>query len=150
MLAPMSRDYPAHPLPAVLAALVKDGRLLLVQRAKETPPRRWGLPGGLIELGESPARAAERELLEETGIHAEPGPVIDVFDVIDPDGQGRFRTHYVVLVVRCHWLAGEACPASDAACAGWFTLAEIADLHAHPNLGRLATVLLAQVPPSKG
>jgi ADP-ribose pyrophosphatase YjhB (NUDIX family) len=138
----MSRDYPSHPLPAALAALVRDGRLLLVQRAKEVPPRRWGLPGGLIELGETPGQAAQRELHEETGITAEAQEVFDVFDVVESDGDGRIRTHYIALVVRCRWLAGDAAAASDAARAGWFGLGDIAGLHAHPHLPRLAALLL--------
>ena len=138
----MSRDYPAHPLPGVLAAVPRDGKLLLVQRAKETEPRRWGLPGGLIELGEHAPEAAIRELAEETGLIAEPGPVIDVFDMIVPDEHGRIRTHYLVVVVLCRWISGEAVAASDAAAAGWFTLEEISALFCHSELPRLAARLL--------
>ena len=143
----MSRDYPTHPLPAVLAALVHEGRLALVQRDKEVPPRRWGLPGGLMELGESPAQAALRELAEETGIHASAGSVIDVFDMISRDGDGRVRNHFVILVVECHWLAGDGAAASDAAAFGWFDRAEIGTLaHVHDALPHLADRLLGKQP----
>jgi 8-oxo-dGTP diphosphatase len=146
----MSREYPSHPLPAALAALVRDGRLLLVQRAKEAIPRKWGLPGGLIELGESPARAAERELFEETGITARAGRVIDQFDVIEPDDRGRIRLHYLALVVVCEWVAGDPVAASDAAAAGWFGADEIAGLDSHPNLARLAALVLGGSPVPMG
>ncbi|MBF0324617.1 MAG: NUDIX hydrolase [Alphaproteobacteria bacterium] len=138
----MSREYPTHPLPAVLVALVRDNRLLLVQRAKEDIPRKWGLPGGLIELGESPAQAAQRELFEETGVTARAGRLIDQFDVIEADDQGRIRLHYLALVVACEWIEGDPVAASDAAAAGWFDAAQIASLHSHPNLARLAGLVL--------
>ncbi|MGE4279933.1 MAG: NUDIX hydrolase [Magnetospirillum sp.] len=139
----MSRDYPSHPLPAILAALVKDGRLALVQRLKETPPRRWGLPGGLIELGENPGQAAERELFEETGIRARAGQVIECFDMVVHDDNGRIRNHYLILVVECHWLEGDGDAASDACAFGWFDRAAIAGLHpVHDALPRLADCLL--------
>ncbi|MCA1910232.1 MAG: NUDIX domain-containing protein [Magnetospirillum sp.] len=142
----MSRDYPSHPLPAILAALVRDGRLALVQRDKESPPRRWGLPGGLIELGESPARAAERELFEETGIRAQAGKLIDSFDMVSRDERGLVRNHFLILVVECRWLAGDGAAASDACAFGWFDRSAIARLdHVHDALPRLADHLLGKL-----
>lgn len=55
-------------MPVVAAVLMRDGRVLLAQRA---PPRhqagRWELPGGKVDPGESLATALEREILEELG-----------------------------------------------------------------------------------
>lgn len=142
----MSRDYPAHPLPAALAAVVRDRRLLLVQRAREALPRRWGLPGGLIETGESVLAAARRELAEETGLDAFPESVADTFELIERDGDGAVRSHFLLLVVRCRWLSGEAAAASDACAADWFDRAAIAALpHAHDHLPRLADALLGEL-----
>ncbi|MBR9971698.1 NUDIX domain-containing protein [Magnetospirillum sp. J10] len=143
----MNRDYPTTPLPAVLAAVTRDTRLALVQRSKEEPPRRWGLPGGLIELGESPTQAALRELHEETGIIATAGAVIDVFDMIRRDADGRVRQHFLILVVQCQWRHGEGAAASDAAAFGWFDRAAIARLeHVHDALPGLADCLLGHAP----
>lgn len=140
----MPRQYPAHPLPGVLAVVVRDGRVLMVQRAREPDRGKWGFPGGLIELGETVTAAALRELREETGLDAEAGEIIDVFDVITPDDAGRVRYHFVLNVVVCHWQSGIAVAGDDAAAVGWYSLAEI-DGPALPcsgNAGRLARMVL--------
>jgi 8-oxo-dGTP diphosphatase len=139
-----SRDYPLHPLPAVIAMVARDGRVLLVRRGKGMADDPWGFPGGLVELGETIAEAAARELAEETGIRAEAGPVAEVIDIIVRDDDGRVRNHYILNAVPCRWLAGEAKAASDAIAAGWFSLDDITAMSCHPNLPRLAAALLAQ------
>lgn len=138
----MSRDYPAHPLPAVIAMVARDGRVLLARRGKGPAPDPWGFPGGLVELGETVLEAAARELLEETGVQARPTAVVEVLDVIQRDEAGRVRTHFVLSAVRMDWLAGEPVAASDAIEAGWFTLDQIATLRCHPHLPRLAAALV--------
>ncbi len=141
----MPRQYPAHPLPGVLALVVRDRRVLMVLRAKEPDKGKWGFPGGLIEIGETTAEAARRELREETGLVADAGRVIDVFDVITRDPEGRVRYHFVLNVVQCHWRSGEAVAGDDAAEVGWYGLAEIDDpgLPCSSNVGRLARMVLA-------
>jgi ADP-ribose pyrophosphatase YjhB (NUDIX family) len=140
----MSREYPAHPLPGVLALVERGGRILMVRRGKEPDRGKWGFPGGLIELGETVVAAALRELAEETGLAAEAMGVMDVFDVITPDGDDRVRYHYVISVVRCRAGAGEPVAADDAEAAGWFTLEEIAGggLPVSVNAPRLARMVL--------
>lgn len=140
----MSREYPAHPLPGVLALVERDRRLLMVLRGKEPDRGKWGFPGGLIEVGETVDSAALRELAEETGIRAEACRIIDVFEVITPDAEGRTRYHFVLNVVLCRWLDGEARAADDAADAGWFGQDEIDDpaLPQSSNVRRLAKLVL--------
>ncbi|MDO8608798.1 MAG: NUDIX hydrolase [Phaeospirillum sp.] len=140
----MPRQYPANPLPGVLALVEKGGRVLMVLRAREPDRGKWGFPGGLIELGETVTAAALRELHEETGISAEADGVRDVFDVITRDEAGGVRYHFVLNVVVCRWRSGEAVAADDAAAVGWYSLAEIDDpaLACSGNVGRLARMVL--------
>jgi len=67
-----ARRYPDRPIVAVLAVVLRgDGsetRALIVQRAQQPNAGRWGFPGGVLELGETVAAGAMRELFEETGI----------------------------------------------------------------------------------
>lgn len=51
--------------------LVKDGKVLMGKRIGKVGYGTWGLPGGHLEMGESLAFCAKRELLEETGIKAQ-------------------------------------------------------------------------------
>ncbi|MFC7061967.1 NUDIX hydrolase [Halobacillus seohaensis] len=54
-----------------------NGNILLQKRT--FPKGVWGLPGGLMELGESTEDAAEREVLEETNLHIDSLKLINVY-----------------------------------------------------------------------
>jgi 8-oxo-dGTP diphosphatase len=126
MAEAISRDYPNRPFAAALAICRRGERLLLAQRAKGPSMAigRWGFPGGMHEVGESVLAAAARELKEETGVEAEPKRVIDAFDVIGREEDGRIRAHYVLVCVVLDWKAGEGEPIEDATAVGWYTADE--------------------------
>ncbi|HSE07537.1 MAG TPA: NUDIX domain-containing protein [Nocardioidaceae bacterium] len=64
---------------AAYALLTRDGDVLLTQMSSRTRIEgRWTLPGGGIDHGEDPRDALRREVYEETGLHVDPGRVIDV------------------------------------------------------------------------
>lgn len=65
------------PLVCVEAVVIRDGKILLIQRSDD---RMWALPGGLAEVGESPAQAAERELWEEAGVRGKAEKLLGIFD----------------------------------------------------------------------
>lgn len=67
---------------SVSALVWLDRKLLLMRRADNG---YWGLPGGFVEVGESVAHAARREVVEETGWSVELGRLIGVYS--DPTTQ---------------------------------------------------------------
>ena len=124
----MTRSYPERPIIGVGAVIIRDGRALIVQRAGEPRKGEWTVPGGVLEIGETLRSGTEREVLEETGLVVKAGPVVDVFENIWPDGNGRTEFHYVLVDFLCEWIAGELTVGSDAADARWITLEELDEL----------------------
>ncbi len=123
----MPKEYPTVPRVAAGAVVIHQNKVLLVLRGQ--PPSRdmWAIPGGRVELGETLAAAAEREVLEETGLQVQAGEVIYTFDSIHHDDAGRVLYHYVILDVLARPLNPDQplCPADDVLDARWFTLAEV-------------------------
>jgi ADP-ribose pyrophosphatase YjhB (NUDIX family) len=120
-----ARRYPERPIVAVLAVVVRGEEALIVQRAQQPNAGRWGFPGGVLELGETVAEGAMRELLEETGIVAEAGGVLNVHDAVSRDAEGRVQFHYVLIAVRGMWCSGEGVAGDDAAAVAWASRADI-------------------------
>jgi 8-oxo-dGTP diphosphatase len=118
-----ARRYPDRPIVAVLAVVLRGAgpgaRALIVQRAQQPNAGRWGFPGGVLELGETVGEGAMRELLEETGVLAEPAGWLNVHDAVSRDADGRVQFHYVLIAVRGIWQSGEGEPADDAAACAW-------------------------------
>lgn len=69
-------------LVGAVTIIIKDNNILL-QKRKSTSYGMWGLPGGLMELGESTEETARREIYEETGLTAGKLHLIDVFSGAD-------------------------------------------------------------------
>ena len=96
----------------------------------------WGLPGGVIELGEEAENAVVREVEEETGILIQPIKLLTVFDSIVRNDEGRVRYHYVLCEYLCEAVGGELRALSDASDARWTPLEEIRSLEMNPNTRR--------------
>ena len=122
-----SRRYPERPIVGVLAVVLRGERALVVRRANPPMAGRWGFPGGVLELGETAAEGAVRELFEETGIVADPIGTLTVIDTIDRDEQGRVRFHYTLVAVRARWRSGEGVAADDADEVAWLSRADIVE-----------------------
>jgi 8-oxo-dGTP diphosphatase len=114
-----ARRYPDRPLVAVLAVVLRGDKVLIVQRAQQPNAGRWGFPGGVLELGETVAEGAMRELMEETAITADAAGVLNVNDAISREDEGRVQFHYVLIAVRGIWRAGDGIAGDDAAAVAW-------------------------------
>jgi 8-oxo-dGTP diphosphatase len=121
----MSREYPSTPAIGVGAVIVRGGRALIVRRAHEPRKGEWSLPGGLVHLGESLADAARREVREETGLEVDLGPIIETFDRVHRDADGRVRYHFVIIDFVAWSSGGEAVAGSDAEAVAWVSAEEI-------------------------
>jgi ADP-ribose pyrophosphatase YjhB (NUDIX family) len=112
-----SRQYPGQPIVGVGAVIMSDGKVVLVKRRFEPLAGQWSLPGGRLELGETLEAGLAREMLEETGLVVEVGPVVDVFDRILLDPERKVRYHYVLIDYLCRPVGGHLMHGSDVAAA---------------------------------
>ena len=124
--AKLARRYPERPIIEVLAVVLRGERALVVRRCNPPMAGRWGFPGGVLELGETVAAGAMRELFEETGVVADAAGVLTVIDTIDRDNEGRVRFHYVLVAVRGTWRSGEGIAGDDADEVAWLSRADLA------------------------
>lgn len=121
-------DYPGNPRVAVGAVVFKEECVLLVRRGQPPAEDLWAIPGGSVEIGETLQAAAEREILEETGIQIRALKPIYTFDVIDRDAAGKVRFHYVIVDLAADYIMGEPVAGDDALEARWVSALEINDL----------------------
>ena len=127
-LSKKRNDYPGHPRVAVGAVVFRDDCVLLVRRGQPPAKGLWAIPGGSVEIGETLQKAAEREILEETGVQIRASKPIYTFDVIDRDAAGQVRFHYVIIDLVADYVLGEPTPGDDALEARWVSAREIHNL----------------------
>ena len=139
----MKRDYPEPPILGVGAVIVRGDKALLVRRATEPLKDEWSVPGGVLELGEKLRVGAAREALEETGLTVEVGEVLDVFDSIFPDADGRTQYHFVLIDFLCRPIAGEAKAGSDVNEVRWVKEDELAALNLRESIAEVVRKGLA-------
>lgn len=139
----MKRDYPDQPIIGVGAVIIQGDRALLVRRATEPLRGEWSVPGGVLELGEKLRAGAAREALEETGLHVQIGEVLDVFDSIFRDGEGRTQYHFVLIDFLCRPISGEAIAGSDVSEVRWVTEAEINGMQLRDSIAQVLRKALA-------
>lgn len=97
----MTQPTPDSPRPPIAAAvIVKDGRVLLVQRRVKEGTLSWQFPAGEVEEGESPGQAAVREAHEETGLTVAETKLLG--DRIHP------ATGRTMIYVACDVISGDA------------------------------------------
>jgi 8-oxo-dGTP pyrophosphatase MutT (NUDIX family) len=117
------------------------GRLLLVRHAGHHDG--WGVLGGAIDVGESPAEAAIRETREEIGVEVR---LVRLMDVLGgPDYEVRYpngdRTAYVTAVYEAAIVGGTVVLGDELSDAAWFFPAELSTL----QISRFSRALLSAV-----
>ena len=113
-MTPVSRRYPGAPVVGVGAVVaISKAAVVLVRRAQPPLAGRWSLPGGAIELGETLHDAIAREVVEETGLVVDVGPVVDVVDHVEIDAEGKITYHFVIVDYLCFPRGGTLRPGDD-------------------------------------
>ena len=122
-----------YPRPSVTldAAVVKvptlkKPEILLIRRGNEPFKNLWALPGGFLDMHETPLTGAARELLEETGLADL--PLKPLFTCGEPGRDPRGRT--ITMVYGCLIRDTATTPqgSDDAAEAGWFPITELPEM----------------------
>ena len=134
---PDARAYPDRPYLAVSAAIIRDGRILIAQRARGPALGVWTLPGGVVEAGETLIEALIREVHEETAITIEPVALAGHREVVVRDDGGRVSRHFVILCFATRWIAGEPQLNEELAEARWLLPAELNGLKTTDGLAEI-------------
>ncbi|MFL6790200.1 MAG: NUDIX hydrolase [Bradyrhizobium sp.] len=95
---------PTHPQLAVSGAIFRDGKLLLVRRARSPGKGFYSLPGGRVEFGESLHSALHREVDEETGLKIDIVGLAGWREVLPGNSGGG---HYLIMSFAARWAARE-------------------------------------------
>lgn len=115
-----------NPIRAVSAAILHEGRFLLVKRGRAPALGLYAFPGGRVEPGETLAEAVRREVIEETGaLIAGIQHVVDLELASEQDNQ---RVEFILSVHAACFAGGEVAAGDDAAAVAWLTLDEMARL----------------------
>lgn len=131
--------YFTDPKVGVGVAVLNDGKLLLVRRARNPERGKWSLPAGFVDQGEDPGVAAAREALEETGLVVAIDSVIDVY--FNPPDQGSAS---IFILYRATRIEGEPVAGDDADAAGFFGLDQLPELAFASTRAAVAQLLHGQ------
>jgi 8-oxo-dGTP diphosphatase len=131
------RTYPQRPYLAVSAAIIRNGKVLVVRRARKPALNLYTLPGGAVEAGETLIDAVVREVREETSIDIEPVALAGHREVIVRDDQGRVERHFVILSFAARWRGGEPVLNDELDDARWLDPAELAGYRTTDGLAEI-------------
>ena len=132
-----ARTYPTRPYLAVSAAIFRDGKVLIVRRARPPAHGLYTLPGGGVELGETLEQAVIREVREETALEIEPIELAGFRQAIVRDKEGRIERHFVVLPFAARFISGEIALNEELAEAHWLDPADVGGLKTTEGLAQI-------------
>jgi 8-oxo-dGTP diphosphatase len=139
------RAYPERPFLAVSAAIVRDGKVLVVRRARQPARGLYTLPGGIVEPGEKLHEAVIREVREETRLAIEPVALAGHREVIARDAQGSVERHFVILCFAARWIAGEPVLNDELDDARWLPPEALAGLKTTEGLADIVAAAFARL-----
>ena len=140
------RLYPQRPYLAVSAAILRDGKVLIVRRARKPALGVYTLPGGVVEAGETLEEAVRREVREETALDIEPVALAGHREVIIRDAQARTERHFVILCFASRWLSGEPQLNDELDEARWIEPGDLAGLKTTEGLAEIVAAAVARLP----
>lgn len=133
------RTYPQRPFLAVSAAIFRNGKVLVVRRARKPALNLYTLPGGAVEAGETLVEAAIREVREETSLSIEPVALAGHREVIARDDKGKVERHFVILCFASRWLAGEPVLSDELDDSRWVDPSELGNYRTTDGLAEIVT-----------
>ena len=139
------RAYPQRPYLAVSAAIVRDGKVLVVRRARQPALGIYTLPGGGVETGETLMQAVTREVREETSMDIEPVALAGHREAIVRDAQGRVERHFVILCFAARWLSGEPVLNEELDDARWLAPAALSSLRTTEGLAEIVATAIERL-----
>jgi len=142
---PDERTYPQRPYLAVSAAIFRDGKVLVVRRARNPALSLYTLPGGVVETGETLMAAVIREVREETSLDVEPVALAGLREAIVRDAQGRVERHFVILCFAARWLSGEPVLNEELDDARWLDPADLSGLRTTEGLAEIVAAAIERL-----
>ena len=139
------RTYPQRPYLAVSAAIIRDGKVLVVRRARNPALGIYTLPGGGVETGETLMQAVTREVREETSMDIEPVALAGHREAIVRDAQGRVERHFVILCFAARWLSGEPVLNEELDDARWLDPAALSSLRTTEGLAEIVAAAIERL-----
>ena len=122
----------------------RGGKVLLIRSER----RGWEIPGGVVEQGEEILDCLKREILEESGIAAEPRCLAGIYQRLTPKPgfgplEGMTIPTTVNLVFICDYAGGKERVSDESLEVGWFSPEEARQMVTSPHIGKALAEMLA-------